>query len=179
MRKCLHIIFSVFLLVLVIERPLQAATGKISGSVLDSETGEVLIGANVIIEGFWKNNQVVGMPVLRGAATDEEGFYFIINLQPGTYAVKAQMIGYETKRITNVKVGSNRTITVDFPASSLRKSIRFIQAGFSSLSLTTVAVPAAGGLAGAGAGISAWVIGASPTWINRPSATERVVYFFK
>ena len=107
-------ILAVLLLALFIAMPVQARTGKISGTVLDGETGEALVGVNVIIEGYWENGRVVEMDIPRGAATDGDGFYFIINLQPGAYAVKARMIGYETKRITNVRVGSNRTITVNF-----------------------------------------------------------------
>ena len=114
MKISFTIISSIVFIVFLIAGPLQARTGKISGSVLDSETGEALIGANVIIEGFWKNGQVVEMQALRGAATDADGFYFIINLQPEAYVVKAQMIGYASERVTNVRVGSNRTITVNF-----------------------------------------------------------------
>jgi len=114
MKISFTIISSIVFIVFLVAGPLQARTGKISGSVLDSETGEALIGANVIIEGFWKNGQVVEMQALRGAATDADGFYFIINLQPEAYVVKAQMIGYASERVTNVRVGSNRTITVNF-----------------------------------------------------------------
>ena len=44
-------------------------TGKISGVVSDAETGEAIIGANVRISG-----------TNLGAATDVDGFYYIINL---------------------------------------------------------------------------------------------------
>jgi len=91
-----------------------AASGKISGYVKDGQTGEPLPGANVIIEGTWHNGKIVKLRTPRGAATDAEGFYYIINLQPGIYAVKAVMMGYESKEITGVKVDFGRTITLNF-----------------------------------------------------------------
>ena len=47
-----------------------SVTGKISGRVTDAETGEPHIGANIIIEH-----------TLKGAATDKDGEYYIINVQ--------------------------------------------------------------------------------------------------
>lgn len=51
-------------------------TGKISGKISDAKTGESIIGANVMI----KDTDI-------GTATDENGRYFIINIQPGKYNV--------------------------------------------------------------------------------------------
>jgi len=91
-----------------------AANGKLSGVVKDAKTGEPLIGANVIIEGVWHQSKVVPLDVPRGAAADVEGFYYILNVPPETYSVKASMMGYETKQITGVRVELDRTITLDF-----------------------------------------------------------------
>jgi len=73
-------------------------TGKISGVITDKETGEALPGANVIIEGTQK-----------GAAADLNGKYLIINLAPGTYTLRVQMIGYSSAIIHNVRVYIDRT----------------------------------------------------------------------
>lgn len=59
-------------------------TGAIRGVVKD-DSGELLISANIII---------VGTSI--GCATDYEGAYHIKNLKPGTYTLKASMVGYET-----------------------------------------------------------------------------------
>ena len=56
--------------------------GKVRGTVTDESTGEALVGANVLIDG-----------TSLGAATDENGEYFILNVSPGTYTVRAQLIG--------------------------------------------------------------------------------------
>ncbi|RKY70485.1 MAG: hypothetical protein DRQ24_09190 [Candidatus Latescibacterota bacterium] len=81
-------------------------TGKIVGKVVDEETGEVLPGVNVVIEG-------TGL----GASTDLEGRYFIINIPVGTYSLKASMIGYTPESKVGVKVSADLTTTVDFKLS--------------------------------------------------------------
>ncbi len=78
-------------------------TGKIAGTVIDTDTNEPLPGVNVFIEG---------MPV--GAATDLDGQYFIINIPPGKYAVTAAMMGYVSITKQNVQVNADRTTRVDF-----------------------------------------------------------------
>ncbi|HPC36160.1 MAG TPA: carboxypeptidase-like regulatory domain-containing protein, partial [Candidatus Marinimicrobia bacterium] len=76
---------------------------RISGSVRDAETGEPLIGVNIIIE-----------ETDLGAATDANGSYIIINVPVGTHRVRASMIGYETKIFTEVMVSSDRITRLDF-----------------------------------------------------------------
>lgn len=80
-----------------------ATTGKIAGRVVSAETGEPLPGANVVIEG-----------TTMGAATNTEGEYFILQVPPGTYNVKASMMGFVNVTKTGVVVNSNHTTTVDF-----------------------------------------------------------------
>ncbi len=77
-------------------------TGKIAGKVLDAETSEPLIGANVIIVG-----------TNYGAAAGADGSYYIINVPPGSYQVKVQMIGYETMVFQQVRVSVNRTVELN------------------------------------------------------------------
>ena len=48
---------------------MAGTTGKISGRIIDGESGEPLPGANVVIENS-----------TMGAATDVEGYYYIINV---------------------------------------------------------------------------------------------------
>lgn len=78
-------------------------TGKIAGRVVDAETGQALVGANVLILG-----------TIMGAAADEEGDYFIINVPPGFYTLVTSMIGYASVREVDVEVKIDRTVTVDF-----------------------------------------------------------------
>ena len=78
-------------------------TGEIFGKIKD-ETGEYLIGANVIIKEL-------GI----GCASDSKGYYSIRNVKPGNYTVEVSFIGYEkyTKKIIIVpgkKVELNITL---------------------------------------------------------------------
>jgi len=77
-------------------------TGKLSGSVTNKETGEPLIGANVMVEG-----------TVLGAATDIEGNYFILQVPPGTYTVRFTMIGYQTVVMNDVRIRVDLTTTLD------------------------------------------------------------------
>ncbi|NQV29481.1 MAG: TonB-dependent receptor [Candidatus Marinimicrobia bacterium] len=97
-------ILKVFLLGLLISSIFGGTTGKISGRVIDAETGEGLPGVNVIVEG-------TGM----GASTDGEGIYFIINVPVGVFSVRAGMIGYTTQLMTEVSVRGDLTTQIDFP----------------------------------------------------------------
>jgi outer membrane receptor protein involved in Fe transport len=82
-------------------------TGKIAGRVTDAETGEPLIGVNVIIEG-----------TTMGAATNIDGEYVIINVPPGTYAVVASALGYGKKKFTDVVVNIDFTTRLDIELGS-------------------------------------------------------------
>ncbi len=85
----------------------SATTGKIAGTVVDASTGEPLIGVNVQV--FGDSDDLIG-----GAATDFDGRYFILNVRPGMYKVKASYVGYNSVTQTNVVVSSDRTSTIDF-----------------------------------------------------------------
>jgi outer membrane receptor for ferrienterochelin and colicin len=80
-----------------------AGTGKISGTILDSDTKEGIFGANVTIEGS-----------TQGAATDINGYFMIVNVAPGSYTIKVTAVGYVTSRQTAVSVGSDINTKVDF-----------------------------------------------------------------
>lgn len=77
-------------------------TGKISGYVTDMGTGEPLIGCNVLIGGTYL-----------GAATSLNGDFVILNVPPGTYTLRATMIGYTTVEIEGVLVAIDLTTNVN------------------------------------------------------------------
>ena len=82
---------------------IQAAAGKIVGKIIDAETGSPLPGVNVMIA----NSQF-------GSATDIEGEYFILNVPPGVYDIKATMVGYKSVLMQGIEVSINHTTRVDF-----------------------------------------------------------------
>ena len=83
-----------------------AANGKISG-VVKGNDGTAAVGANVVVEG-----------TALGASADVNGKYFILNVPPGTYRVRASGVGFAPKVITNVRVGSDQIVTLDFSLQS-------------------------------------------------------------
>lgn len=66
--------------------------GSITGQVIDRSTRQPLVGVQVYIEG-----------TSFGALTTENGRYIIPNVQPGTYTVTAQYIGYANGRVENIR----------------------------------------------------------------------------
>ena len=78
-------------------------TGKISGRVLEAGTNQGLPGVNVLLEG-----------TLMGGVTDADGYYYILNIPPGTYSVQASFVGFATVTTQNVRVVQDQTTTVNF-----------------------------------------------------------------
>jgi outer membrane receptor protein involved in Fe transport len=91
------------LLVLVLNIVAAQNTGKISGIILDAQTGDPLIGTNVVVLG-----------TSLGASTDLEGAYFILNIPAGKYDLQASMVGYEKIIQRGVIVNSGRTTDAIF-----------------------------------------------------------------
>lgn len=87
---------------------LMAGTkGRIKGTVVDLQTGEALIGANVI---------VMGSSI--GAATDANGEFLLMNLEAGTFDVRASYLGYQTITLTGVRVNADLTTYISFELPS-------------------------------------------------------------
>ena len=67
----------------VLVSTLAFGQGAIRGKMTDAQTGETLIGANVVIKDPYK-----------GAMADDDGNYSLEGLAPGTYQVTGSFIGY-------------------------------------------------------------------------------------
>lgn len=77
-------------------------TGKIAGTVKDKQTGELLLGANIVVKG-----------TTLGASADQDGFYYILRVAPGTYELQASMVGYKTLTIRGVRVDADLTTEIN------------------------------------------------------------------
>ena len=75
---------------------LFAQGGSISGTVTDSETGEALIGANVVIKG-----------TTNGDVTNIQGQFSIKGLADGEYTVVASYVGFKSMEQTVTVSGSD------------------------------------------------------------------------
>lgn len=100
------IVFLLFTFALGTAVSFAGTTGKIKGKVVDARTGDPLPGVNVLIVG-----------TTMGAATDINGTFFILNVAPGTYKLRATMVGYAPSEVTNVKVFADLTATINFKLS--------------------------------------------------------------
>ncbi|HLT49803.1 MAG TPA: carboxypeptidase-like regulatory domain-containing protein, partial [Aequorivita sp.] len=76
-------------------------TGVVSGVINDGEYNDVLSFANVIVKG-----------TQTGTTSDFDG-KFNLKLEAGTYTLVFSFVGYQTKEITEVKINSGQTTTVD------------------------------------------------------------------
>lgn len=81
-------------------------TGKLEGIITDSQSGEALIGANVVLVGTYM-----------GATTDEDGYFVVLNIPAGTYEVEVSYLGYHTKKALDVIVSPNQTTRLDVELS--------------------------------------------------------------
>jgi hypothetical protein len=83
-----------------------AQTGKIAGKVVDARTGEAVVGANIVVEG-----------TQTGAASNFEGFFTILSIPPGTYRIRASVLGYTPSTQVDVRVNINQTTQLEFKLS--------------------------------------------------------------
>jgi len=93
-----------WLLILTLCSLARAGTsGKIAGNVVDAANGSPLPGVNIIVEG-----------TTMGSATDDNGYYVILNVPAGRYSLQATMIGYTSVIYRDVSVSIDLTTTIDF-----------------------------------------------------------------
>ncbi len=86
----------------------QVGVTVLAGRVVDDQ-GEALLGATVKV--------MRGADLVRGTATDFNGNYRV-NLDPGNYDVEVSYSGYQTQKVTGVRVIANIINTLDFTLSS-------------------------------------------------------------
>jgi|TARA_B110000438_G_scaffold43332_1_gene43255 outer membrane receptor protein involved in Fe transport len=98
----MYLIPRLLLIIFINSLVVTQTTGKITGTIKDAKTNEVLIGVNIIVDGTYS-----------GAATDLDGTYYILNVKPGTYSLTVNMIGYKQVKMENVRVSVNRTSTIN------------------------------------------------------------------
>jgi hypothetical protein len=106
-RKAGVVLYLALLLTLALSTVLAQTAGKVSGKITDQETGEPLVGCNVVIVG-----------TLMGSSTDPDGSFFIINVPPGKFEIEASLLGYQKVKQQDVIVNSGKTTIVDFKLKS-------------------------------------------------------------
>lgn len=86
-----------------------AQGGSIKGNIVDSKTGETLIGTTVLLQG-----------TTTGTITDFDGNYVIPIVAPGTYNVVYSFVSYETQILrVQVEKGTETVLNVSLSPASL------------------------------------------------------------
>ena len=98
MRKNLLVFLMGMLLLSIGSFPVIAQTGTVTGTVLDSDNQDILIGATVVIKGTTK-----------GATTDINGKFILSGLDAGNQTVVVSYVGYVNQELF-VKVIDGQTV---------------------------------------------------------------------
>ena len=99
----------ILLLIFITSFSFSQTTGKIVGRIIDQDTLEPLIGANIIL-----------LNTDYGTASDINGDFFLINIPSGSYRLSLTMIGYKKTLVDDVLVSVNRTTPINL---SMRSSV--------------------------------------------------------
>ncbi len=100
---------------------LDQLPGSIRGEVTDRNTGEPLIGVNILIDG-----------TTIGTTTDLQGNFRINELEPGIYTLRFSYVGYETRFVNDIVVRPTRVTPVNIRLTevSFSGSEIVVSAGF-------------------------------------------------
>ncbi len=109
----------VIMLVLAFTSIASGASGKITGRIIDRETRQPMPAVNIMISHSVTSSGIeLPMDHPLGAASDMDGYFFILNVSPGTYTLKASQVGYAPTVKKMIHVETDRTIAVDFELAS-------------------------------------------------------------
>lgn len=99
---------SIFAVLLILSSPaLAQETGLISGTLIDDQTGDALVGATVFLQD-----------TRFGTTCDLDGAYRLNDVPPGTYTLVVTMIGYHELRIEEVVVTADEVTKLDLTLQS-------------------------------------------------------------
>lgn len=91
-----------------------AQLSAIKGKVTDELSSEEVIGASVLIEG-----------TQHGIATGIDGSFELNNILPGNYNLVISSVGYQTLKLSDVKVESERAVILDI---KLKEAVEMMEA---------------------------------------------------
>lgn len=103
LRRIAILILLTFGIMITFASSVFAQTGTISGEITDAQTGEPLVGANVILQG-----------TDRGSAADVDGRYIMRRVPEGEHTLLFRYIGYQSQeREVSVTEGETTTINIE------------------------------------------------------------------
>jgi len=80
----------------------QAQNASVHGTVFDRDTGEELIGANILLVG-----------TTMGATTDIDGKFTVRGVPAGTYSVRISFVGYVAQVVSDFRIADGEESTLD------------------------------------------------------------------
>lgn len=95
----------VFAIALSVHAFTQKTAQTVRGTALDAFTGSPIIGANITVSG---TNPLIG------TATNENGEFTLVNMQPGRWSFSASALGYKTQSVNNIMVISGKESVLTF-----------------------------------------------------------------
>ncbi len=105
----------IIILILLSNTFLFAQKGTIRGKIFDGNTGEVIIGATIIVSGT---------EPLIGAVSDFDGSFIIENIHLSDVELKCSFISYETKIVKNIILNDNEISIIDINLSAVAEKIK-------------------------------------------------------
>ncbi|NKB68082.1 MAG: TonB-dependent receptor [Candidatus Latescibacteria bacterium] len=105
--RLLRLLVAVGCLALMGASATWAASGKITGTVKDVVTGDILPNANIFV-----------VETESGTSTDKKGRFFLLNVAPGIYTLKITYIGYQILTVEEVRVSADLTTNLELNLSS-------------------------------------------------------------
>jgi carboxypeptidase family protein len=102
MKLNFAVVFALVALLVPLAAALAQSTGKIEGIVTDGETGAPMAGAQVTVQGTTLGN-----------ISNAEGYFFILNVPPGTRSLRFNFTGYTPAVVEGVQVMAGNTSRVN------------------------------------------------------------------
>jgi hypothetical protein len=99
----MNAVLLVSLVLLITSTGVFAQTGRITGKIVDTATGQPLAYANVVLVG-----------TTLGGMTLTDGSFTIVGVPVGTYTVRAMMMGFKTEERPGVRVNAGAVAELDF-----------------------------------------------------------------
>ncbi|MBN1350141.1 TonB-dependent receptor [candidate division KSB1 bacterium] len=100
-------------------------SGKITGRVLNQDQNVPMSGVEIRL-----------LDTEYATYTDSSGYYFIINIPPGVYTVRASYLGYVPAMIENISIGLDETAIANFDLTSTIIDLGRIDTSVRDLKLT-------------------------------------------
>jgi TonB-dependent receptor len=93
--------------------PADEPKGKIKGVIMDANTSEPLVGANVVVSG-----------TSIGTSTDLEGEFNLPDVKAGEYELSVTYIGYKDKKVkVNVESGRTTNVMIDLEWAAIEGDV--------------------------------------------------------